>query len=710
MLDSNFLSRQNPLNIYGSKQTLSSLREHIFNNEIWPDFSKIDLLNKKAKSLIYNELKEDEIINIQNHSIKAIKANHIDGALGFVVKKDDEAFLLSGDTHSNNKIAEILNTDLSIKVLLIECSFPNELENIATLSRHLTPNLLHKMLQNLKRDDLKIYLYHLKCSYKEQIKEQVEELNILKNGGKILEDYDFIDIKNQKVTKSINDFEIFDRIMQINLKLSSQQDRVELYDMTLTLLRELTKSDAGTLYLLSEDKKYLDFKVVQNEQLDIYLGKNEPLNWTSVPLYLEDGSHNKHMVAAVCALDNKIINIADVYNSQEYDFSGTKKFDANTGYRSKSMLVIPLINHENDVMGVIQLINKDISNPNAAYDTQDEKILKALSFQAAMALTNTKLIASLEDFFESFVNSIANAIDAKSMHTSTHIKNMSKLVPLIAKSLHNDDGFYKDIAYSANDIREIELAAKLHDIGKISIPEWVIDKSTKLQKLLDGFELVKLRFEVLKRDLHIELLEGKITKQTYEQNLQKLLNDEAFLNKANQGSEFMADEYIEKIKDISKYSYNLNSQKTALLDDDEIYNLSIKKGTLTNEEREIMNSHAKLSYDMLKELTFPKKFSNVMHIAVNHHEKLNAKGYPRGLGADELVLEDRILILADIFEALSSSDRPYKKAKPLSEIFKILDFMAKDGEIDKDLLEFFKHSDALKIYAKERLREEQFDV
>ena len=191
------------------------------------------------------------------------------------------------------------------------------------------------------------------------------------------------------------------------------------------------------------------------------------------------------------------------------------------------------------------------------------------------------------------------------------------------------------------------------------------------KKLIDGFELIKLRAEIIKRDLKIEFLENKLTKESYEYSLQNIEDSLEFIGKANIGQEFMSDVDIKRVEEISLYKYYENSIERNFLSDDEVYNISIRKGTLTKEEKDIMNSHATLSYEMLSALPFPKKYSNIMHIAVNHHEKLNGKGYPRGLSEQEIALEDRILILAEIFEALSSNDRPYKGVKKLSEIFKI---------------------------------------
>ncbi|AXK48779.1 phosphohydrolase [Aliarcobacter trophiarum LMG 25534] len=711
IIDNCFSTREDSLKVYGSIQTISFLKEHVFNNIIWPDFTKIKLPNKDIYSLVFIEIDDKVETVFGNLSIKAINTKHTDGSFAYLISKNEIKYLISGDTDFDQDFISCINSIDDLSALFIECSFPNVLEEVAKSSKHLTANSLKEFLNNLTKNDLTIFLYHLKTPYQDKIKDEIKKLNILKNGGRILNDGDTIYLKDFQVSSAMQDIDIFDRVMDINLRLSSEQDKEHLYEMILTLLRELTLSDAGTLYLLSEDKKYLEFKVIQNDSLNIFLGtKEEKISWDALPLYLPNKEENRAMIAVVCALDKKIINIKDLYNCDLYNFEGTKFFDISKNYKSKSMLVVPLVNHEDDIIGVIQLINKDITNKNSFYNSYDEKVIKALSLQAAMALTNTILIDSLENFLDSFVNSIANAIDAKSRHTSTHITKMSKLAPLIAKSISDDDTIYKDIEYSKNDLKEIELAAKLHDIGKISIPEWVIDKSTKLQKLLDGFELIKLRFEVIKRDLKIDFLENKISKEEYETTLKIIEEDLEFIDKSNKGGEFMSDECLKRIKNLSSYSYILSNKEEKLLNEDEIYNLSIRKGTLTNEERDIMNSHAKLSFDMLSALPFPKKYSNIMHISVNHHEKLNGKGYPRGLSGKDLVLEDRILILADIFEALSSNDRPYKGVKKLSEIFKILDFMVNDGEIDRDLLEFFKKSDAFKEYCKTELLQEQLDV
>lgn len=712
IVESFFEHRTEPLIVYGSKETIASLKAHTFNNEIWPDFSKINLVNSQKKALVYQIIEVNKTIQVGPYKFTPIPANHIPGALGFSIIKDNQnGYLISGDTYENAVLWEEINNNPKIKSLIIECSFPSKMKKLAEDSKHLTPSILQEQLKNLKRDDIQIFIYHLKPSSYNQMVKEIKELKILANGGKILEEGDVIHIETGQIETNMISHIKFERIMEINQELSSEQDKDRLFEMIMTLTRELTHCEAGTLYLMSKDKKSLEFKVVQNDPMNIYMGgTKDNLSWDSLPLYLENGFKNKNMVAVVSALENKIINIPDVYNNKKYDFDGTKRFDKTTGYASKSMLVIPLINHEEDVIGVLQLINKTkVLNNVIPFEEEDETIIKALAGQAAMALTNTQLIENLEEFLNAFVETIGHAIDKKSKHTMNHIGNVKKIALLIAKAIDEDETIYKEVKYSKNTLKEIELAAAMHDIGKISMPESIIDKSTKLETIVDRFEIIKERFEIIKRDLEILLLKEKIDENFYKESIEQIDDDLNFIKNINMGSEFTNQDKIDRIKLISEYTYMLDGKKVPMLNEDELLNLTIQKGTLTQKEKDIMNSHAQLSLDMLTALPFPKKYNKVLDIAVNHHEKLNGKGYPRGLDDKDLTLEDRILILADIFEALTAADRPYKEAKKLSEVFNILSKMAKYNEIDSQLLEFFHDSEALFDYANEELKPHQID-
>ena len=712
IIETFFENRETPLTIYALEETIEVLKKHSFNDVIWPDFTKIKLLRKDAFSLILKPIKLDEIIKIHNYSIKAIKANHISGACGFVIKKNHQGFVISGDTHINPHIWEEINNDEEIRSLIIECSYPDKLQELAKLTKHLTPELIANELEKLTRKNLSVFYYHLKPSYNKELLKDIKKHKLLTYNGKILKEGDVIHIETGSIESTVLSEHKFEEIMKINLAFSSQHDKNILLEDILTLTRNLTNADAGTLYIKSKDEKYLSFKVVHNNTLNIKMGgtKNN-LNWPDLPIFEENGKTNNEMVAVVCANEKRIINIPDVYKTTKYQFDGTKDFDKSTSYHSKSMLVIPLINHDNEVIGVLQLINKIKNGEIINFNKLDEKVIISLASQAAMALTNMQLITSLEDFIDAFVTTIAKAIDTKSPYTSDHIGKVEEIALLVAKAISDDNTIYKKIKYSENDYKQLSLAAWMHDIGKISMPEHIIDKATKLEKIFDRIHLIEQRFEVIKLNKEIEYLKNQTSKTEYENFINEINNDIEFIKRINFGGEFMSDEDIQKLENISRKVYIKNDGEIiSFISEDEFYNLSIKKGTLTKEEIEIIRNHAKLSLDMISGLPFPKKYKDVLNIACNHHEKLNGLGYPRGLKAEEISLEDRIMILADIFEALTASARPYKDAMKLSKVKDILSSMANKGELDKELIDFFFNHKILHEYSKNELKSYQLDL
>ena len=711
IIETFFEERSSPLTIYALEETIDVLQKHSFNNKIWPDFTKIKLLKNDNFSLILKPIKINETINIHNYFIKAIHAEHIAGSCGYIVTKKNQSFIISGDTYINPILWEEINNNKTIKSLIIECSFPDKLENLATLTKHLTPSLIAKQLQNLKRKDISIFFYHLKPTYKKELLNDIKKHKLLNYHGKILKEGDVIHIDTGNIENTLLSEHKFEEIMKINLAFTSQHDKKKLLEEILTLTRKLTNTDAGTLYIKSKDEKNLDFKVVQNSTLKIKLNDIQNSdNWPSLPIYLDDGTENNKMVAVVCANEKRIINILDVYKTRKYKFDGTKKFDNTTKYRSKSMLVIPLINHENDVIGILQLINKMKNNEIITFDKFDEKVISSLSSQAAMALTNMQLLDSLEEFLNAFVSTIAKAIDAKSSYTKDHILKVEKIALLIANAINSDKTIYKDIKYSDNDYKQIALAAWMHDIGKISMPDYVLDKATKLEKIYDRIDLIEQRFELIKKDKEIEYLKKQISQEEFDKSIEELTNYTTFIKRINLGGEFMDDKDLLKLEKISKLTYKKDNIETPLISSDEYYNLSIRKGTLTKEEIDIIKNHAQLSLDMISGLPFPKKYKDVLNIACNHHEKLNGTGHPRGLSKENITLEDRIMILSDIFEALTSSSRPYKKAMKLSTVKNILQNMYEKDELDKDLTEFFFNHDVFKQYSNEALNPEQLDL
>jgi HD-GYP domain-containing protein (c-di-GMP phosphodiesterase class II) len=515
---------------------------------------------------------------------------------------------------------------------------------------------------------------------------------------------------------------------RIGMALSSETNIHRLMEMILNEAQDFSNADGGTLYLLDDAEQALNFTLVTNRSLDVRMGGTaEPIHWPQVPLYLDEDAPNREMVAALCAIEGKLVNIADVYTCQEYDFEGTRKFDAKTGYRSQSMLVIPMKNREGEVIGVCQLINRKDPESGAvtAFTEEDEQSLLSLGSQAAIAITNVRLINDLRELLEAFIRSIAAAIDAKSPYTGGHVQKVAKLAMMLAHAVNEDkEGRYKEVHYSNDNLDQIRIAALMHDVGKITTPEAVMDKSTKLETICDRIELVRTRFELYTRGKELAAAEEKLAlmqrgadasalaavDEALRQHLDELQQELAFLEEANFGKEFMADEDVARVQAISTRSLQMQGTQTSLLTENEVENLTIRKGTLTEAERAAINHHAHMSNEMLEPLPFPKKLRRVPEIAGGHHEKLNGQGYPKGLSAEQLTLEARIMALADIFEALTAADRPYKKPKTLSETLRIIDFMVKDNELDPELVQFFLDKKLHVQYGQENLLPEQVDM
>jgi HD-GYP domain-containing protein (c-di-GMP phosphodiesterase class II) len=513
-----------------------------------------------------------------------------------------------------------------------------------------------------------------------------------------------------------------EQLIEIGHALTSEKDSKVLMEKILLGAKELSDADGGTLYLVTEDEKNLQFEVVQTDSLGIKMGGTQgEITWPTLPLYLEGNQPNNKMVAALCALEGTLINIPDVYVAEGFNFDGTKKFDQNTGYRTKSMLVIPMKDHEENVIGVIQLLNKqNHKNQVISFTKEDENLIASMASQAAISITNNRLIEGLEKLLDSFIKSIATAIGEKSPYTGGHIDRVAEIAETLIKAISEDTETYENISFSDNDINQMTKAAWLHDIGKIVTPEYVVDKGTKIETIYDRIETVEARFEILKNELELEYLKNchktqdqetkeKLTKE-FQLKIATLEKDLDFIKNCNTGGEFMEDEKIQRIHTIAQEKVTINKKRTPLLSDDEVYNLCIKKGTLNNEEREIINNHVTVSYKMLQSLPFPKKMARIPIIAGSHHKKVKGGGYASQEILDlPMTIEDKILAVADVFEALTSSDRPYKKANSLNTSLKILSFMVKDGELDRDLVKFFVKNNLHLEYANKYLKKEQID-
>ena len=516
------------------------------------------------------------------------------------------------------------------------------------------------------------------------------------------------------------------RLNEIGISLSAERDTSIVCDKILKGAMELTNADAGSLYRMSDDQQTLDFVIVTNHSLNIHTGglTGVEINFPPIQLFIE-GEPNLNMVVSCAVHEDHTINIPDAYDAEGFDFSGTRKFDDQTGYRTQSILTVPMKNHEGEIIGVLQLINsKDENGETEQFSVEEQDLAESLASQAAVALTNNRLIEEQRELFEAFIKLIAGAIDEKSPYTGGHCRRLPELTMMIADACHNSDvGVLEGFSMREEDRYELRIAGWLHDCGKVTTPEYVVDKATKLETIYDRINTVDTRFEVLKRDAKIEMLEKKLSRlneknnldnrdleQEFEQKTKRLDDDRDFIRSSNIGGEFMSDELQQRVRDIAQYRWcNSENVEENLLDDDEIKNMIIQRGTLNDEEREIIQNHIVMTIKMLGELPFPKHLLNVPEYAGGHHERMDGKGYPQGLTREQLSIPARMMGIADIFEALTSSDRPYKKGKKLSECLRILGFMKQDGHIDPDIFDVFIKEKVYQRYANEFLPREQLD-
>ncbi|MBW7860176.1 MAG: GAF domain-containing protein [Rhodocyclaceae bacterium] len=511
---------------------------------------------------------------------------------------------------------------------------------------------------------------------------------------------------------------------EIGVALSAEPNIDSLLEQILVAAKTITGADGGSLYLMNSERTALRFAIVRTDSIGLAYGgtSGQPIPFPELPLHHPDGTPNHSMVVVHAALTGESVNIADAYDADGYDFSGTRKFDERTGYRSRSFLTVPMKNHEQEIIGVLQLLNAldPATGAVCTFSSASQQLANSLASQAAVALCNRQLIQQLAELFESFINLINLAIDEKSPHTGGHCQRVPELTMLIAEAIHEArEGPLAEFRMSDKDRYELKIAGLLHDCGKVTTPVHVVDKATKLQSLNDRIDLVDTRFEVIRRDARIACLEAVAAgidplaaKGSLEQQLEQMASDQAFLHHANIGSEAMRPEDQQRVRDIAqRYRWhNGDGVMRDFLTEDEIENLSIRAGTLTTAEREVINHHIVATIRMLEALPWPRHLLNVPEYAGGHHERMDGKGYPRGLTRSQMSVQARVMGIADIFEALTAKDRPYKKPMALSQSLSIMARFAATGHIDPDIFEVFVRSRAWLRYAERFLEASQIDA
>ncbi len=517
------------------------------------------------------------------------------------------------------------------------------------------------------------------------------------------------------------------KLNEIGIALSAEKDHDRLLEFILMQGCEFTQADGGTLYSRTEDDR-LKFEILFSRSLDMHMGgtSGRPVPFDPLPLHDARGEANKHMVAACAALTGETINIPDAYSEQAFDFSGTRKFDRRTGYRSQSFLTVPMVNHENEIIGVLQLINAQDPETGEVrpFTALEQQLVESLASQAAVSISNHNLIEAQQKLFDSFIQLIANAIDEKSPYTAGHCRRVPVLTDMLADAAcRTRVGPLATFSMTEEEKYELNVAAWLHDCGKITTPEYVVDKSTKLETIFDRVEMVDTRFEVLRRDAEIAVLKRRLQAcdpefsdaaltedADFQQAIAELEEDRAFIHRVNIGGEFLSEADREHIIAVAGRQYRCQGETVRqFLDDDEVRNLLIGRGTLTDAERQIINNHVSVTIKMLESLPYPRHLRRVPEYAGGHHERIDGTGYPQHLTREQMSIPARMMAIADIFEALTARDRPYKDAMPLSQALRILGRMCVERHIDPDLFHTFIREQVYLDYAREYLAPEQID-
>jgi len=570
----------------------------------------------------------------------------------------------------------------------------------------------------------------------------------------------------------------FQRLIKIGIALSAESNTARLMETILLEAKSMCNADGGTLYIRT-DEDSLKFEIMHTDSLNIALGGTTGRDFTFPPVLMYNpntGAENRENVASWAAISGKSINIQDAYEAQDFDFSGTKKFDESMGYRSKSFLTVPLKNNKAEIIGVLQLLNAQDAETNNVipFSSEIQPLIEALASQAAVALDNRQLLDGQKLLLDSFIELLASAIDAKSPYTGGHCQRVPALTKMLAKAaVESNEEPFTNFHLTEDEWYELHIGAWMHDCGKVTTPEYVVDKSTKLETICDRLHEIRNRFEVVKRDAVIDHLKAIIDggnpedlRTGLEAQLAKIDDDYDFIAKSNIGSEFTTPEKVDRIKEIATITWtrtlddrigisfeeqkrknrmpppqlpaveNLLSDRVDhiiyrekndpthektnpygfqletpdhLYNKGEIYNLCIDRGTLTKEERFKINEHIVQTIIMLEQLPFPKHLKRVPEYAGGHHEKMDGTGYPKKLKKEDMSLPARIMAIADIFEALTAADRPYKPPKTLSDSIKIMSFMRKDAHIDGQVFDLFLKSGIYLEYSHKFLDPSQID-
>ena len=492
-----------------------------------------------------------------------------------------------------------------------------------------------------------------------------------------------------------NNSELLKKLNKIGIALSAERNVNKLLEIILEESMDITGADAGSIYIKEEiedgAKEVLRFKITRN--------MSRVFEWSEFTLNIDTKS-----IAGFSAFSKQVMNIKSLDDTESlYGISYNRSFDYKIAYKSVNMLVIPMMNYENDVVGVLQLINKkrnkhlkfkgpeDIESEIVPFSESEEEIIESLAAQAGILIERTILHDEIQELLSSFISAMVSTIDARDITTSGHSRRLAGYALHFIKRLNNVNyGKYADTKFSDEDVREIYYAALLHDIGKIGVEEAVLLKENRLSN--PEIEKIKYRLKYVK----ILIKNNEEYKDLYSK-IDSYLDFILSINKAG----FVDDEKMAILNEIYSTKVEDEDEIIPFLTEHEYENLSVRKGNLTEEERQKINDHATHSYNILKNITWTKALKNVPEIAGNHHEKIDGSGYPKGLKGEEICIQARILAIVDIFEALTARDRPYKPPMSVEKAISILEFEVKDKHLDPDLFEIFIKERIFDLYKEE---------
>lgn len=540
-------------------------------------------------------------------------------------------------------------------------------------------------------------------------------------------------------------------ILELTNSLTQEQDTMVIIDKVITAAQYACNADGATFYTINDDN-FLRLVFSHSRSLKIHKRGSDNKFYTNPTFLPEQRRVSPKTIIVTCALNKEIINTPDIY-ATEFDNHIYENFDADNDYRSISMLVIPVMDHKNNIIGVAQFINAlDTNDRPIIFTSEAQKKAQSICNLLAPFLESHKLSEDYAQLLESFIEVLGRAIDAKSPFTGTHCKRVPVIARMLATAaVQAERGPLKNFEMSNDDWYALHIASWLHDCGKVTTPEYIVNKSTKLETIYNRIHEIRNRFEILRRDAHIDYLKKRLQNTDTQENLQKefvarvqkLEDDYKFIARCNIGDIPMSEEDIDRLENIAKIQFtryfsrmeglswaekeniknpelyanpslenliqNREDQVMALYNPGELYNLRIRNGTINKQERKKMEEHIVVTIDMLEALPFPKELANVVEYAGSHHERVDGGGYPNGLLGSQMSIPAKIMAIADVFEALTSVDRPYKEPKKLSTALRIMQEMKNTGHIDPDLFEVFVTSRVYEDYAQQYMNPEQID-